>query len=109
MSRDFFKSLLQIARQRKKFARAAHRLDSLVIGPDESIQVGLGHAIFPPGIIGGFDPDWPQRDDGGSGNNSYLLAVYRRRKPFAQILFRVGNCECCHKPIIALLRANSSL
>ena len=59
MSRDFFKSLLRIASQRNKFAGVAHRLDSLVIGPDKRVQIGFGYAILPPGIIGRFDLDWP--------------------------------------------------
>ena len=59
MSRDFFKGLLQFARQPNEFASAADRLDPLVIGPDKRLQIGLGHAILPPGIIGRFDLDWP--------------------------------------------------
>ena len=59
MSRDFFKSFLQIARERNEFARAADHLDPLVIGPDKRLQIGLGHAILPPGIIGRFDLDRP--------------------------------------------------
>jgi len=59
MGRNFFKGLLQIARQRNEFAGAADRFDPLVIGPDKRLQIGLGHAILPPGIIGRFDLDWP--------------------------------------------------
>ena len=59
MSRDFFKSLLHIASQHNEFAGAVHGLDPLVIGPDKGVQIGFGHAILPPGIIGRFDLDWP--------------------------------------------------
>jgi len=59
MSRDFFKYLLHIAGQRNELAGAANRFDPLVIGPDKRLQIGLGHAILPPGIIGRFDLDWP--------------------------------------------------
>ncbi len=59
MSRDFFKSLLHIASQGNEFAGAAHRLDPLVIRPDKRVQIGFGHAILPPSIIGRFDLDWP--------------------------------------------------
>src|SRR5437660_969060 len=52
MSRDFFKGLLQIVRQRNELAGAAGRFDPLVIGPNKRLQIGLGHAIFPPGIVG---------------------------------------------------------
>jgi hypothetical protein len=96
MSRDFFKSLLQIARQGNEFAGSPHRRDSLVIGPDKRLQIGLAQSILTPGIIRGFDLDRPQSDDSSTGNNTDLLAVYRRQKPFAEILFRVGNCKCCH-------------
>ena len=59
MSRDFFKSLLQIARQRNEFASATDHLDPLVIGPDKRLQIGFDHAILPPAIIGRFHLDRP--------------------------------------------------
>ena len=102
MSRDFFKSLLQIAREPNELAGAANRFDPFVIGPDKRLQIGLGHAILPPGIIGRFDLDRSQRDDGSTGNNTDLLAINGRQKPFAEILFRVRNCEGGHERLILI-------
>jgi hypothetical protein len=105
MSRDFFNGLLGVAGERNEFAGAPQRLDPLVVGPDESIQIGPGQSILPPGIIRRFDPDGPESDNSGTGNDSDLLSINRRREPFPEVLFRIGNGECCHGSEYNLINA----
>jgi len=102
MSRDFLKRLLQIAGQRHELTGPLCGRHSLVIGPDERVQIGLGQAVLPPGVIRGFDLDRAQCDDGGPRNNSYFLSVDGSGQPFAQVLFRVGDGQRCNKPNINL-------
>ena len=102
MSRDFFKRLLQIAGQRHELTGPLCGRDALVIGPDEHVQMGPGQAVLPPGVIGGFNLDRAQRDNGGPGNNSYFLTIDCSGEPFAQVLFRVGDGQRCRKPNINL-------
>jgi len=102
MSRDFLKRLLQIAGQRHELTGPLCGRHSLVIGPDERVQIGLGQAVLPPGVIRGFDLDLAQCDDGGPRNNSYFLSVDGSGQPFAQVLFRVGDGQRCNKPNINL-------
>lgn len=96
MTSDFFKSLLQVIRQRDEFAFAARFLDPRIIGFDERVQFRWRNAIFPPGVVGRFHFDRAQRDNGGTGEDADFFAPHRRAQPFAEILFRVGDRESRH-------------
>ena len=61
---------------------------------------------LPPGVIRGFDLDRAQCDDRGARNNSYFLTVDRSGQPFAQVPFRVGDGQRCHKPNINPLKGS---
>ena len=101
MTRDFFKSFLRIGGQTNQPASAPQRREPLVVGSDERVQIGRSQTVFAPGVIGGFDLDWPQSHHRGAGDDSYLLPVYGRGKPFAQIFLGVGNRKRCHRRNIA--------
>ena len=49
-------------------------------------------AVFPLGVIGGFDIDLAERDNIGAANNADILTPRRRRQPPTEILLGVGDC-----------------
>ena len=97
MSRDFFKRFLQVAAQGYELTGALSGCDPLIISSDESIEFCLGYAILAPGVISRLDLNRAQSNDGRSSHNPHVLTADRGGKPFAQVLFRLGDRKGCHK------------
>lgn len=92
MTSDFLKSFLQIFGQRYEFAFAPHLVDARIVGRDECVQLRGGDAIFPPGVVGGFNFYRAQRDDRCPGEDADIFALNRSGQPLPKILLRDGNC-----------------